>query len=64
MCYVDDDCNWQCDLGFKVQGDKLTTQHHQYVKILQLKKNNLFNEFHTTLFFFSFWWFFANKKGW
>jgi hypothetical protein len=53
MCYVDDDCNRQCDLGFKVQGDKSTPQHHQYVTILQLK-NKTNSSMNITQHFFSF----------
>lgn len=37
MCYVDDDHNGQCDLGFKVQGDKPTPQHHWYVNYIAVK---------------------------
>jgi hypothetical protein len=63
MCYMDDDRNWQCDLGFKVQGDKLTPQHHRYVTILQLKKKkNLQWISHDTFFSFLFGDFLPIKK--
>ncbi len=64
MCYVDDDLNWQRDLGFKVQGDKPTPQHHWYVNYIAVFKKIILQWIsHKHFFPFVFGDFFANKRG-